>query len=183
MDDAGLVERIRSGDQSAWNQLVDRHSGLLWRLARSIVNDDAAASDAMQTAWLRLLQYIDRIDDPGAVRAWLCTTTRREAIALSKSMARQRASDPLDWSFDEPTRPADDPGERAAASEQHATVLEELANLSEKCRQLLTLCAHKVAYALIADTMDMPVGSIGPTKARCLDQLRRAPAIASMGVA
>ncbi|MEM7093227.1 MAG: sigma-70 family RNA polymerase sigma factor [Actinomycetota bacterium] len=177
MHDAELVDRIRSGDQQAWNELVDRHSGLLWRLARSVVNDDAAASDAMQTAWLRLLQYIDRIADPSAVRAWLATTTRREAIALSKSMARQQASDPLEWSFDEPTPAADDPSSKAAEAEQRDVVLAEFATLSEKCRQLLTLHAHKIAYDVIADTMDMPVGSIGPTKARCLETLRTSPAI------
>ena len=84
MDDADLVARVRAGDQSAWEELVDRHSGLLWRLARSIVADDAAASDAMQTAWLRLLQSVDRIAEPAAVRGWLCTTVCRKAIALRK---------------------------------------------------------------------------------------------------
>ena len=59
-------------------------------------------------------------------------------------------------------------------------VREELAKLSDKCRQLLTMHAHKLAYDVIADTMDMPVGSIGPTKARCLDQLRKAPSIARL---
>ena len=178
-----MVDRIRSGDRTAWDELVDRHSGLLWRLARSIVNDDAAASDAMQTAWLRLLQYIDRIDDPAAVQSWLMTTTRREAIALSRSLARQRASDPLDWSFDEPTPAADDPSELAGTNEAHATVVQELANMGERCRELLTLLAHKVPYASIASAMEMAIGSIGPTKVRCLDQLRKAPAIARLEVA
>ena len=137
----------------------------------------------MQTAWLRLLQYIERIDDPSAVRSWLMTTTRREAIALSRSLARQRASDPLDWSFDEPTPVEDDPAVKVGANEAHATVIEELANLGDKCRELLTLLAHKIAYATIAETMEMAMGSIGPTKARCLDQLRKAPAIARLEVA
>lgn len=172
--------RIRNGDQDAWAALVDRHSGLLWRLARSIVNDEGAASDAMQTAWLRCLQNIDRIQEPAAIRGWLATTTRREAIALSKSLIRQQPADPQAWSFDTPTAPADDPGEKSATADQNATVLEALATISERCRELLTLHAHKVAYEEIAVSMDMAIGSIGPTKARCLEQLRRVPSIARL---
>ena len=183
MDDSELVAKIRNGDQDAWNKLVERHSGLLWRLARSIVNDDAAASDAMQTGWLRLLQSIDRVADPSAVRSWLCTTVRREAIALSKSMQRQGATDPMDWSFDAPTAIEDDPGEVSAQAEQNTTIVGALRNLSAKCQELLTMHAHKIAYEQIAEVMDMPVGSIGPTKARCLEQLRRNPAIAQLEAA
>lgn len=180
MDDADLVKRVRAGDQLAWADLVDRHSDLLWRIARSVVADDGAASDAMQTAWLRLLENIDRIADPAAVRGWLCTTTRREAIALSKALQRQGAADPLAWSFDQPTAAEDDPAAKTAESEQNGVVLAELAKLSQKCRALLSMHAHKIGYHEIAAAMDMPVGSIGPTKARCLQQLRRAPAIARL---
>lgn len=183
MDDSDLVAKIRDGDQHAWNELVERHSGLLWRLARSIVNDDAAASDAMQTGWLRLLQSVDRIADPSAVRSWLCTTVRREAIALSKAQQRQNATDPTDWSFDAPTPAEDDPASVSAQSEQNTTVIGALRDLSEKCRQLLTMHAHKISYDVVAATMDMPIGSIGPTKARCLEQLRRNPAIAQLEAA
>lgn len=181
-DDATLVERIRDGDQSAWDALVDRHSGLLWRLARRVVSDDAAASDAMQTAWLQLLQHVDRISDPAAVRGWLCTTVRREAVALSKARSRQPATDPTAWSFDEPAPAHEEPDELVAANATHRTVLDELANLGDRCRQLLTLLAHKIAYDQIAESMEMAVGSIGPTRNRCLDQLRAVPAIQALGV-
>lgn len=180
MDDAELVERIRAGDHRAWEDLVDRHSAMLWRLARSIVNDNDMASDAMQTAWLALLQHVDRISQPAAVKGWLATTVRREAIALSKSLARQRATDPLDWSFDQPTSPQDDPGVVAAQSDQHSTVMAEFRKLGERCQQLLTMLAHKIVYDTIAQVLDIAVGSIGPTRARCLEQLRRLPAIARL---
>jgi len=91
VDDAVLVEGIHNGDESCWQELVNRHAGLVWRVARSVVNDDDAATDAMQTAWLRLLENIDNLAEPGAVKAWLCTTARREAIALSK----KRSSSPF----------------------------------------------------------------------------------------
>lgn len=177
-----MVNRVRSGDHSAWADLVDRHSDLLWRLARSVVADDGAASDAMQTAWLRLLENIDQLSNPAAVRSWLCTTTRREAIALSKSLRRQQATDPLEWSFDQPSE-ADDPAVKTTEGEQNGVVLAALAKLSEKCRLLLSMHAHKVAYDEIALTMNMPVGSIGPTKARCLEQLRRVPTVARLEAA
>lgn len=180
VDDAGLIEGIRSGDESCWQELVDRHSGLVWRVARTVVNDDHAATDAMQTAWLRLLENVDRIADPRAVKSWLCTTARREAIALSKRTARQRPREPAVWLLDAPTSSDTDPGELTASSDQNSIVLDELRKLSEKCQQLLTLQAHKVSYDEISELMDMPVGSIGPTRARCLERLRSAPAIVEL---
>lgn len=177
MDDAALVDGIRGGDEACWRELIDRHSGLVWRVARAVVNDDHAATDAMQTAWLRLLENIDRISDPRAVKGWLCTTARREAIALSKKAARQRPEEPTVWLLDQPSGDDADPGELTATTEQNATVLGELRKLSERCQQLLTLHAHKVSYEEISLVMEMPIGSIGPTKTRCLDQLRKSPAI------
>lgn len=177
MDDVALVEGIRAGDESCWRALIDRHSSLVWRVARAVVNDDHAATDAMQTAWLRLLENIDRLAEPHAVKGWLCTTARREAIALSKKATRQRPEEPTTWLLDRPTPNDVDPGDVTATAEQNSRVLGELRKLSEKCQQLLTLHAHTVSYDEISSVMDMPVGSIGPTKARCLDQLRKSPVI------
>jgi len=178
--DAELIAGIRDGDQDCWNTLVDRHSGLVWRVARSVVNDDHAATDAMQTAWLRLLEHIDRLQDPRAVSGWLVTTARREALALSRKTARQQPTEPAGWQLDEPTAAEDDPGELSASNSQTATVLNELRKLGEKCQQLLTLLAHKIRYEEIAEMMEIAVGSIGPTRTRCLDQLRNAPAIVTL---
>lgn len=183
MGDDELVMRIRSGDRVAWDELVDRHSALLWRLARSIVADDQAASDAMQTAWLRLLEQIDRIEDPQAVSSWLCTTVRREAIAIGKASVRQAPADHTSWSFDTATVPESDPGNHVVQADQHATVLGVFRQLSDRCQHLLTLLAHKLSYKEISLAMDLPVGSIGPTKNRCLDQLRRSPVIVQMEAA
>lgn len=179
--DAELVAAIRNDDQQAWRVLVDRHSGLVWRVARSVVSDDHAATDAMQTAWLRLLEHVDRLDDPRAVSGWLVTTARREAMALSRKTARQQPTEPAGWQLDAPTLEEDDPGEVSASNNQAATVLRELRKLGAKCQQLLTLLAHKVRYEEIAEQMDIAVGGIGPTRSRCLDQLRSAPAIVAFG--
>jgi len=177
MDDAALVEGIRGGDEACWRQLIDRHSALVWRVARAVVNDNHAATDAMQTAWLRLLENIDQIADPRAVKGWLCTTARREAIALGRKASRQRPEEPTVWLLDRSSDADDDPGEVAATSERSSTVMAELRKLSEKCQALLTLHAHKVSYDEISIVMDMPIGSIGPTKSRCLDQLRQSRVI------
>jgi len=177
VNDAELFDCARSGDESCWRELVDRHSALVWRVARTVVNDDHAATDAMQTAWLRLLENMDRILDPRAVKGWLCTTARREAITLSTKLARQRPEEPDGWLLDGPTGGSDDPGELTATNQRNELVLQELRRLSQKCQQLLTLAAHKVSYDEIAQVMDIAIGSIGPTRARCLDQLRKAPKI------
>jgi len=179
--DADLVAAVCDGDDASWHELVDRYSGLVWRVARSVVNDDHAATDAMQTAWLRLLEHMDRLQNPAAVSGWLVTTARREAIALSRNTARQRPTDPSGWQLDAPTASEDDPAELSASNQQIATVLEELRKMSSRCQELLTLLAHKVRYEEIADQMAIAVGSIGPTRNRCLDQLRSAPAIAALG--
>lgn len=181
VDDADLVTAIRGGDEEAWITLVDRHSGLVWRMARTVVTDDALATDAMQTAWLRLLEHLDRLEHPRAVKSWLITTARREALVLSKSQKRQEPSDPDSWNLEPPDQSRQDPAAVVTTSAQHITLIAELRKLSAKCQQLLTLHAHSVAYTEIAEVMAMAVGSIGPTKARCLENLRRSSAIQHLG--
>lgn len=182
VDDGGLLTGICAGDARAWSELVDRHSGVVWRMARTVVNDDALATDAMQTAWLRLLEHADRIQNPAGVRSWLITTARREALALSKAQARQQASDPTDWKFDEPTSDREDPAATGVSTDERTTLIAELRKLSAKCQELLTLHAHQVTYDEIAEVMSMAIGSIGPTKARCLEKLRRSKAIRNLEV-
>lgn len=183
MTDGELIALIRQDSQTAWNELVDRHSGVLWRLARSIVADDHLADEAMQTAWLALLQHLDRIAEAQAVLSWLMTTTRREATALARSMDRYRAADPLDWTFDLRAEAGDGPAERVANRDRDERVLAVLATLGERCRQLLTLLAHQVEYRLIAATLELAVGSIGPIRERCLSQLRGRPEVADLRAA
>jgi len=182
VDDADLIVAIGDGSESAWNTLVDRHSGLVWRMARAVVQDDALATDAMQTAWMRLLEHIDRLRNPAAVRSWLVTTARREALALSKAQRRQQPSDPTGWVLDLRNPEEGDPATTASVLDQNVTLIAELRKLSAKCQELLTLHAHSAAYEEIADVMSMAVGSIGPTKARCLEHLRRSAAIQRMEV-
>jgi RNA polymerase sigma factor (sigma-70 family) len=168
---ATLLARAVQGDQRAWNELVDEHSRLLWSVARSFRLDAADANDVVQTTWLRLLEHLDRIEDPTRLIGWLVTTARREAMRVLRRSGRER---PVieDTVLD---RPDDGPPVDAALlqDERNRALWEAFARLGEKCRQLLRVAVtHPQAYEEISEALGMPVGSIGPTRRRCLTQLR-----------
>jgi len=188
VNDAELIEAVRAGDESSWTLLVRHHSDLVWRVARSVVNDDDSATEVMQATWLKLLENVDTIREPAAVRGWLVTAARREAIAQSKRSGRQRPTDLIDGLVDAGVSPiaasqtrSTDPAIVVGESNQSQILLEELERLGEKCRILLTLYAHNFSYAEIADILDIAPGGVSPSRMRCLEQLRRAPRIARMG--
>jgi RNA polymerase sigma factor (sigma-70 family) len=168
---ATLLARAAQGDQRAWNELVDEHSRLLWSVARSFRLDAADANDVVQTTWLRLLEHLDRIEDPSRLVGWLVTTARREAMRVLRRSSRER---PVveDTVLD---RPDEGPPVDAALlqDERNRALWEAFAGLNEKCRQLLRVAVtHPQAYDEISEALGMPIGSIGPTRRRCLTQLR-----------
>ena len=168
---ATLLARAAQGDQGAWNELVDEHSRLLWSVARSFRLDAADANDVVQTTWLRLLEHLDRIEDPSRLVGWLVTTARREAMRVLRRSGRER---PVieDTVLD---RPDDGPPVDSALlqDERNRALWEAFARLNEKCRQLLRVAVtHPQAYDEISEALGMPIGSIGPTRRRCLTQLR-----------
>ncbi len=168
---ATLLARAAQGDQRAWNELVDEHSRLLWSVARSFRLDAADANDVVQTTWLRLLEHLDRIEDPSRLVGWLVTTARREAMRVLRRSGRER---PVfeDTVLD---RPDDGPPVDSALlqDERNRALWEAFARLNEKCRQLLRVAVtHPQAYDEISEALGMPIGSIGPTRRRCLTQLR-----------
>jgi RNA polymerase sigma factor (sigma-70 family) len=168
---ATLLARAAQGDQGAWNALVEEHSRLLWSVARSFRLDAADANDVVQTTWLRLLEHLDRIEDPSRLVGWLVTTARREAMRVLRRSGRER---PVveDTVLD---RPDDAPPVDSALlqDERNRALWEAFARLNEKCRQLLRVAVtHPQAYDEISEALDMPIGSIGPTRRRCLTQLR-----------
>jgi RNA polymerase sigma factor (sigma-70 family) len=168
---ATLLARAAQGDQHAWNALVDEHSRLLWSVARSFRLDAADANDVVQTTWLRLLEHLDRIEDPSRLVGWLVTTARREAMRVLRRSGRER---PVveDTVLD---RPDDAPPVDTALlqDERNRALWEAFSRLGEKCRQLLRVAVtHPQAYDEISEALGMPIGSIGPTRRRCLTQLR-----------
>jgi len=168
---ATLLAQAAQGDQRAWNALVDEHSRLLWSVARSFRLDAADANDVVQTTWLRLLEHLDRIEDPSRLVGWLVTTARREAMRVLRRSGRER---PVveDTVLD---RPDDAPPVDSALlrDERNSALWEAFSRLNEKCRQLLRVAVtHPQAYDEISEALGMPIGSIGPTRRRCLTQLR-----------
>lgn len=146
----------------------------MWSVARSHDLTHAEAADVAQTAWLRLVENLHCLHRPERVGAWLASTTRRECYRLSRRAARER---PVEFMSDHGS------GQKAEPSAEDAVldltgrqlVLEALGELSERCRTLLRMLASTPppGYADVAETLNIPVGSIGPTRARCLDGLRQ----------
>lgn len=172
-DDVGqLLRRAGEGDREAWDELVDRYARLVWSVARSFGLDDATAADVSQTVWLRLVEHCGRIRDPQRLAGWLATTTRREALRVIRGRRRQQPSDLVDTIAD---RVTPQPDELLIEDETTRSAFVAFDALSERCRQLLRLlCAEpRLDYATVADLIGRPIGSLGPTRARCLDQLRR----------
>lgn len=178
----GLVQSAAAGDASAWNALVSRFSGLVWSVARQHRLSDADAGDVCQATWLRLVENLGALREPEAVGGWLATTARRECLRVIKHTGRQVPTD-IEAEIDIADDPAaTDPARFLIAGERESAMRTAFAGLGEACRTLLTLLMHDppISYAEISATLDMPVGSIGPTRARCLDRLRNSPALAGI---
>jgi RNA polymerase sigma factor (sigma-70 family) len=177
-----LVARAKDGDQQAWDALVERHAPLIWSICRRHRLGGADAEDAAQAVWLRLVDQLDKIRDPAAIAGWLATTTRRECYRALRAARRVQAAGPtLDAKaiLDQQTRTAE---HELLAAEQHAALREALTHLTPREQQLIAILAADppVPYAEISARLGIPVGSIGPSRGRCLAKLRRHPAIAAL---
>jgi RNA polymerase sigma factor (sigma-70 family) len=177
-----LVAKARAGDQQAWEALVERYAPLIWSVCRRRGLDEADAKDVGQSVWLQLVDQLDRIRDPAALAGWLATSTRRECGRVLRAAQRRYAAgygQDADTLPDEQTLTAE---EELLAAERHAAVREAFADLSPCCQRLITLLAADpaVSYTEIGATLGIRIGSIGPTRRRCLDRLRRHPAIAAL---
>jgi RNA polymerase sigma factor (sigma-70 family) len=180
-DDTGLLVRgAAGGDEVAWRGLVARYSSLVWAVARAHRLANADAADVVQTTWLRLAEHIGRIEHPDRVGAWLATAARRECLQSLRSAARTAPTDDMDR-FDI-TPAAGNPTEEAvlaAETEREdaaraAAMWRAFDRLSGRCRELLRIlmATPPPSYAEVAAALGLPLGSIGPTRARCLQRLR-----------
>lgn len=182
LSDESLVHRCRAGDQAAWVALVERFQRLVYTVPRRMGLGDADAADVFQHVFARLFESLARIDDPARVRAWLVTTARRESLRLvgerSRVVDRVCALD----GENEPTDPLDSlpdpdplPEDQLAALQDEDRLRRALGLLDERARsflELLFLQDPPLSYSEIATRMGISEGSIGPTRARCLDKLR-----------
>jgi RNA polymerase sigma factor (sigma-70 family) len=169
---AQLFVRWREGDSRAMDELVRLMTPTLWHIVRSYGLDAALAQDVVQTTWLTLVRRHASIVDPQAVSGWLTMCARREAWRVGKL---HRLASPTDVESLEPRLPVHESAEQTAADDDEKSRLwSAVATLDDRCRHLLRIVAFddRPDYAHIAEDLAMPVGSIGPTRQRCLAKLR-----------
>lgn len=187
LSDADLFLCCREGSQPAWHALVRRFQRLVYTVPRRAGLSEAQAADVFQVAFSRLFEHIDRIDDPSRVRAWLVTTAKRETLRLLELDRRlaeppagsaSQADGELDddaGALDQLPDPSPLPESLLDDLQQQDRLHRALAQLDERSRALLTLLFlqdEPLSYSDIAQRLQMPEGSIGPTRARCLQRLR-----------
>src|SRR6516162_3834343 len=173
LDVAALVRRAAEGDHWAWERLVDQYARLIWALTRDFKLGESDAADVFQATWLRLLEHINRLEQPARVGSWLAATARNEC--LRSVAARKRimlVHDDATLKDDVTGEPEVD--ERLLAEERAQAVRDALSCLPWRWRRLveLLMADPPASYAEISDQLGLPVGSIGPTRGRCLERLR-----------
>jgi RNA polymerase sigma factor (sigma-70 family) len=170
---AAWVRQAASGDLHAWNRLVDQYARLIWSITAKFKLVESDAADVVQTTWMRLIEHIDRIEQQDRVGSWLASTARNEClrhVAARKRIVLVHENDEFDC--------ADHHGptldEALLAKERAQDVRAAMANLPPQWQRLMELLMSDppLTYAEISDKLGLPVGSIGPTRGRCLARLR-----------
>jgi len=174
IDISQLVRRATMGDRSAWEHLVDQYSRLIWAMTRDFKLPESDAADVVQVTWLRLLEHIDRIEHPDRIGSWLATTARHECLrhVAARSRIMLVHDDEVTLGGAVPHQPEID--ERLLADERAQAVRDALARLPSRWQKLLELLMADppTSYVEISSQLGLPVGSIGPTRRRCLERLR-----------
>ena len=170
---AALVGAAGQGDQQAWSELVSRFGGMIASVGRRYGLSAADIGELQQTTWLRLVENLHRIEQPERVGGWLATTASRQSLQLLKRASRYTvgadqmlANLPDDHTFEDDALPA---------GEEQKMLMRGWSRLKPRCQELLSLLISDdaVGYKELSQMLDMPIGSIGPTRARCLEHLKR----------
>ena len=177
-DVALLVAAAAHGDQGAWNAIVDRYLPLVFSVTRAHRLSQRDAEDVNQTVWLRLVEHLGDIREPRALPKWIMTTAKHECLRLIKAGHRELPVDPLS---DKAIDGTDDLGLDAELlrAERHQALRDGLAELTPAHRRLLLLLVADppLSYREISELIGIPIGSIGPTRARILERLRGTSAL------
>jgi RNA polymerase sigma factor (sigma-70 family) len=178
---AVLVSRAQGGEQDAWNAIVERFLPLVGAIARQHRLSPSDGDDVGQTVWLRLVEHLGDLREPAALPGWIRTTARHECLRLLAARGRTRAVDPQSGGLDSVTEDATDAA--LLAYERRQALRDALAELPEGRRDLLLLLLvdPPLAYEEISRRLGMPIGSIGPTRARAFAQLRETVALRGLG--
>jgi len=176
--DETLILACRQGDSAAWEALVTRYQRLVFSIPRRIGLETDFASEVFQQVFTILFERLDTIEQPQAISAWLATTARRESYRILRREQAFQAQRDDDSEANETWRdPALLPDEHLVRMEEQHRIRTALATLEPRCKTLLTLlfyCDKPPSYAEIATAIGTSEGSIGPTRARCLQKLARA---------
>jgi RNA polymerase sigma factor (sigma-70 family) len=173
---AELIQAVMRGDRAAWGELVERYSQTVWMATSRYELDRATRLDVVQTVWLRLHDRIRQLRDPDRIAGWLSITARNECVNVLRRRSRTFSlADDYEVASDDPA-----PDVNLERRQTIDAVAEALAELDPRCAELLQLLSADPApsYEDISKMLDMPIGSIGPTRARCLQKLRNRPGIA-----
>ncbi|MCW4464573.1 sigma-70 family RNA polymerase sigma factor [Glutamicibacter sp. MNS18] len=170
---AELFEQFRDGQREKIEPLVGLLNPLLWHVARSCNLQRPDAEDIVQTAWLLLVDHAENIREPKAVVAWLGTTVRREAWKISRMERKSQSWDDQDTGC-EPADPGVGPVDLLLQDETQRMLWDHVSRLSPRCQQILRVISRGGApdYAALSEILGIPIGSIGPTRGRCLAALR-----------
>jgi RNA polymerase sigma factor (sigma-70 family) len=173
-DATHLVQRAADGHRWAWERLVAQYSRLIWAMTRDFKLAESDAADVVQATWLRLLEHIDRIEHPDRVGSWLATTARHECLRHLAARKRLVPVQDDDDALADAVSRQPEVDERLLADERAQAVREALSSLPWRWQRLLELLMSDppTSYLEISAQLDLPVGSIGPTRSRCLERLR-----------
>lgn len=162
-----LLDRCLQGDEQSWYLLVGHHAGLVYAIARKAGLGEHDCDEVAQIVFAALARSLDKIRDRRALTAWLMTSARREAWRVSAARRRSGALDP--GVVESQAAFAED----VARLEDHARVRDAMDKLGDRCRELLRALyfAPNLSYEQVSNMLDIPVGSIGPTRQRCLARL------------
>jgi RNA polymerase sigma factor (sigma-70 family) len=176
-----LVTQARDGDQHAWDEIVDRYAPLVWVICRRYQLTRSDTDDVAQAVWLLLVEQLGKLRQPAALPGWIATTTSRECLRALRAASRyDHAELPADGQL-APGQPSPLIEQELLAAELRAAVRAAFTQLPDRCRELLAMLISDppLSYAQISTTLSIPIGGIGPQRARCLDRLRRSPSLAA----
>lgn len=175
--DEELVEACRRGDESAWEIIITKYQNMLFSIPRRAGLSMDLASDVLQDVFITLYEKLDTLEQPQFLRAWLTTTTRHKTIHLiqRESRGKPRSIDEIqeETFFEFPDKaPLQD--EVLINLEKELQIETAMALMDERCRRLISMLyleTEQIPYAEISAILEIPLGSIGPTRARCLQKL------------
>jgi len=189
LDVEELLAQARLGGEPAWGCLVAQFTGLVTWIARQHRLSSADRADVLQTCWLRLMENLGRIEQPERLGSWLATTARRECLALRRKGDRERPGWSEEVAFGDGRPGVEPPGDAidtdVMAEERDRALWRAIGGLAQPCPALLRLLLRdpRPSYDEVVATLHMPKGSVGPRRARCLEQLRTRLQAAGHGTA